>query len=642
MGHAVGSDDPATERVQSNAPKDSDARSRWISRLSPATAIEGALKVVLASALLAELGIVFYNTLSRALFGTSVVWTLEAAELALSTIAFLGGALAYLRGDHAFIRLLVDALPSKWRHICHAVVEFLVLIVAVTMTATSLPLFLSEWTEFTPILRIHTSWFVLPLVISMFVLAVTALERLIAQPRQTVLAVGASCAAVLLLVALTGDAWRPWVAGQPTLIVALGLFFATVLIGLPVGFALLLGALVQLYATGTMPLIALAHTTVSGVSSFILLALPFFIFAAIIMNQGGLSVRLVRLAQVCVGHFRGGLLQVMVVSMYIVSGLSGSKSADMAAVGSVMRDMLRREGYSLEQSAAVLNSSAVMGETVPPSLAMLVLAAVTTLSVGALFVGGLIPAAVIGLCLMTLIYLQSRRSRRQRLPRAPLKELTPALANGVLPLLMPVILIGGILLGVGTPTEVSSFAVVYGLLLSGLVYHELGFRVFLRSLVDCAAMAGMILFILSAASSFAWMLTTAQLPQRLVRALGGVHQNQWLFMLASILLLVVAGSVLEGLPALLILAPILMPIASQIGVSDLQYGIVLVLAMGLGSHLPPFGVGFYIACAICGTTIEKSAREMLPYAIVLGLGLLLVALVPVFTLFLPISLHLGG
>jgi tripartite ATP-independent transporter DctM subunit len=622
--------------------KHPSALRRWISHPSPAAAIDGTLKLVLALALLAELGVVFFNTLSRALFGSSVVWTIEAAELALSTIAFLGGALAYRRGGHAFVRLLTEALPLGCRRVCHALVEFFVLTVAVTMSFNAVPLFLSQWVEYTPILRMSTSWFVLPLAVSMIVLAITSIERLLAQHRPTVLSVGVLFATFLSLLALAQDAWRPWVVGQGPLIIAVGLFFFTVLIGLPVGFALLLGALTHLSVMGTMPMIALAHTTVSGVGSFVLLALPFFILAASIMNQGGLSLRLVRLAQMCVGHLRGGLLQVMVVSMYIVSGLSGSKSADMAAVGSVMRDMLRREGYSLEESAAVLNSSAVMGETVPPSLAMLVLASVTTLSVGALFMGGLVPAAVVGVCLMVLIYLQSGRSRVVRTPRASLRQITAATLGGVLPLLMPVMLIGGILLGVGTPTEVSSFAVIYGLVLSVFVYRELGVRAFVRGLIDCAAVSGMILFILSAASSFAWMLTIAQLPQRLVGILGGAHQSQWVFMLASILLLVVAGSILEGLPALLILAPILMPIASQIGVNDLQYGIVLVLAMGLGSHLPPFGVGFYIACAICDTTIEKSARAMIPYAIVLCLGLVLVALVPLFTLFLPSRMHLTG
>ena len=348
-----------------------------------------------------------------------------------------------------------------------------------------------------------------------------------------------------------------------------------------------------------------------------------------------------RFVHALVGHFRNGLLQVMVVSMYIVSGLSGAKTADVAAVGSVMRDMLRRQGYSLEQSAAVLAASAVMGETVPPSIAMLVLASVTTLSVGALFIAGLIPAVVVAACLMALIYVQARRSNAARAPRASLRELTTATLSGLLPLLMPVILFAGILMGIGTPTEVSSFAVVYGLALAAL-YGELSWRELLDSVIDCAALSGMILFILAAASSFSWTLSVAHLPQRLIGVLSSVHNNKWLFLFGSILLLVVIGSILEGLPALLILAPILMPIASQVGVSQLHYGIMLVIAMGIGIFIPPVGIGFYVCCAVLDTTIEKSARAMIPFLIVVCIGLLVVALVPWFTLFLPAKFNLAG
>jgi tripartite ATP-independent transporter DctM subunit len=348
------------------------------------------------------------------------------------------------------------------------------------------------------------------------------------------------------------------------------------------------------------------------------------------------------LVQVFVGHFRGGLLQVMVISMYVVSGLSGSKSADVAAVGSVMRDMLRRERYNVEQATAVLAASAVMGETVPPSIPMLVLGSVTSLSIGSLFIAGFIPAAVVGLCLMILIYLQARKSQVGRSTRPTLRQLGSASLSGILPLLMPVILIGGILLGVGTPTEVSSFAVIYGLVLAGFIYRELGFRVFLRGIIDCAAMSGMILFILAGASSFAWTLTIAQLPQRLVGLLGGVQDSQMLFILASIVLLIVTGTLLEGLPALVILAPILLPIAQQIGVSQLHFGIVLLIAMGIGAVMPPVGALFYVACAVCETTIEKSGRAMIPFLVVLCFALLLVALVPWFTLYLPMKFHLAG
>ncbi len=608
----------------------------------PAMAIDVTLKTVLALAVLSELGVIFFSILSRSLFGRPWNWTNEVAELALSTIAFLGGAFAYRRGQHAFIRMLIDALPLRYRRACYALVELLVLAVAITTGLNGFPLLVAQWDEFTLVLRMRATWFALPLVASMGILAVTAIERLVAQHRPTVLAVGTAFSTLVLILALARNVWRPWFTSDAALTLALCLFLFTILIGLPVGFALLLGALAYIYASGTVPMIALATSTLRGVGSFVLLAIPFFIFAAMIMEQGGISLRLVRLVQACVGHFRGGLLQVMVVSMYIVSGLSGSKSADIAAVGSVMREMLRRQGYSLEQATAVLAASAAMGETVPPSIAMLLLGAVTTLSIGALFLAGLIPAALVAICLIALIYFQARRSQSQRAPRASLRELARAGVESVLPFFMLVILFGGIILGIATPTEVSSFAVVYGLVLAGFIYRGFGVRAFVRIAIDCATASGMILFILAAASSFSWTLTIAHLPQRLVGVLTGAHQSQWLFLLASILLLIIAGSILEGLPSLLILAPILMPIASQVGVNELHYGIVLIIAMGIGTFIPPIGVGFYVTCAVCETTIEKSARAMIPYVVVLCVGVLLVALVPWFTLFLPAQFHFGG
>ena len=608
-------------------------------RPSWALAIDLPLQIILGAALLGELAVVFASVVSRSLLESPLVWTDEAARMSLSTMAFLGGAFAYRRGEHAFIRTLIEMLSLGWQRVCQALVELLVLTVALTTGVTSIPFLIAQRDELTPVLQMRGSWFVLPLVVAMFVLTLTAIERLFRQHRPTILGVGTAFALLVLAVVLTREVWRPWFVGEAALNLSLGLFFLTVLIGLPVAFALLLGALGYLYSAGTVPMAALAHTMVNGISNFVLLALPFFVLAAVVMNQGGISLRLVRFVQALVGHFRGGLLQVMVVSMYLVSGLSGAKSADVAAVGSVMREMLRRRGYSLEQAAAVLAASAAMGETVPPSVAMLVLGSVTTLSIGTLFIAGLIPAAVIALCLMALIYAQSWRSPGLRSPRAGLREMAGAGLAGTLPLLMPVILLGGILFGVATPTEVSSFAVVYGLVLAGVIYRELGLRELVRGLVDCATVSGFILFILAAASSFAWTLTVARLPQRLIALLTGTHQSQGLFMVASIVLLIVAGTILEGLPALLILAPLLMPIAGQVGVNEIHYGIVLVIAMGIGAFMPPVGVGFYVTCAVCGTSIEKSAQAMIPYLIVLCLGLLLVALVPWFTLFLPERLH---
>ncbi len=599
------------------------------------------LKFVLAIALLTEIGVVFFNIISRSFFDFPLLWSDEAAKLALSTIAFLGGALAYRRDEHAAVRALLSRISLQWQDIFAVVTHYLVLTVAIIAGFSSYPLLIVKWDELTPILQMHSSWYGVPLILSMVILAITAVERLVASARGVVLRVGVLFGCFVVLLALSRHIWLPWFAGDAGLVLSLGLFFGTVLLGLPVGFALLLGSLGFLYVSDTVPMVALAQNMVDGTGNFVLLALPFFIFAGMIMETGGISERLVRFVHSLVGHFRGGLLHVMVVSMYIVSGLSGAKTADVAAVGAVMRDMLRKEGYSLEKSAAVLAASAAMGETVPPSIAMLVLGSVTTISVGALFVAGIIPAAVIALCIMALIYVQARRDNAPRIARAPLREMLSTGLGAVLPLMMPVILFLGILLGIGTPTEVSSFAVVYGLILAGLIYRQLGWDQFIRSLISCSAISGMILFILAAASSFSWVLKVAYLPQRLVEILSSVHESEWLFMMGSILLLIVVGSILEGLPALLILAPILMPIAVQVGISPLHYGIVLLIAMGIGLFMPPIGVGFYVSCAVCETTIERSSRAMVPYLCVLVVGLLLVALVPWFTLALPAAFNLG-
>lgn len=597
---------------------------------------------VIGVALAGELGAVFCDVVARTLFDSPFLWSEEVAKLALSTLAFLGGAVAYRRGHHSFVRAFIDALAPAARHSCLVLSDLLVLLVAAVTGLAALPLLAARWSELTPILAIEGTWIALPLGLGMALLALHALDRLLRQDRRTVLLAGAALALALALVISTREAWLPFLAGDGAISLALALFLVTVLAGLPVAFALLLGTAAYLYASDTAPMVALPQNMVDGTGNFVLLALPFFILAGLVMERGGISLRLVRFVHALVGHLRGGLLQVMVASMYLVSGISGSKTADVAAVGSVMRDMLKREGYSLGEGAAVLAASAAMGETVPPSIAMLVLGSITSLSMAALFLGGLAPAAVIALCLMALIHIRARRSGTVPARRAPVAVLARASLGAVLPLLMPVILFAGILLGVATPTEVSSFAVVYGLVLAVIVYRELDWRGLLRTVIDGASLAGMILFVLAAASSFSWVLTVAYLPQRLVELLHRVDDSAPVFLLGSIALLIVIGSLLEGLPALIILAPLLLPIAGQIGVSELHYGIVLLIAMGVGAFMPPVGVGFYVACAVVGTGIEGAARIMLPYLAVLVLGLLIVAFVPWFTLVLPRAFGFGG
>ena len=243
---------------------------------------------------------------------------------------------------------------------------------------------------------------------------------------------------------------------------------------------MLLGSVIFLMISGVAPLIAVAQNTFDGTSNYILLTLPFFIWAGLIMEKGGISLRLVRFAMTLVGHMRGGLLQVVVLTIYMVSGISGSKIADVVAVGSVLRRELQRQGYKPEQGAAVLASSAAMSETIPPSLAMLVLGSVAPISIGTLFIAGLLPAAVIALLLMLLNYVLSRRGNMTSAPRATAPELLRATGGAVLPLVMPVIMVIGIRFGVATPTEVSSVAVLYGLILAFVIYRAVDLKALVR------------------------------------------------------------------------------------------------------------------------------------------------------------------
>jgi len=578
---------------------------------------------------------VLINVAGRTLSASGFLWTAEVAQFALSVLTFVGGVVAYRRLQHLPVRVLTNVLPPILRSASEVLAEYFVLLGAIVAGVASISLVQTTWNEQTPILRVPAATIALPLCLSLVLLAMYSLERLLGADRRLVVVIGAALGLVLAIAAFTRSTWQPQVTPAIATSTVLLVFLFTVLTGLPVGFALILATAGYLWVSNSSPMVALPQNMVNGTGNYVLLAVPFFVLAGLVMERGGLSLRLVRFVQALAGHLRGGLLQVVVVSMYLVSGLSGSKAADVAAVGSVIRDMLAREGYPPSEGAAVLAASAAMGETVPPSIAMLVLGSITSLSIAALFIGGLIPAAVIGVCLMALIYLRARIANAPRTPRAGAAVLRAAGAGAILPLLLPLLLFGGIMFGIATPTEISSFAVLYGVALAVFVYREMGARSVMRTLVDSAALSGMVLFILAAASAFSWVLTIASLPQHLVEMLHRVNDSAVVFLLGSILLLIIAGSLLEGLPALNVLAPLLLPIATQIGISPLHYGIVLVIAMGIGAFMPPAGVGFYVCCAIQRTAVEPAARAMVPYLAVLVAGLLVVAFVPAFTLVLP-------
>jgi tripartite ATP-independent transporter DctM subunit len=591
-------------------------------------------EVVVVATLAGELLVVIANVLARSYLHRSFLWTDEVARLVLSILAFLGGALAYRRRDHASVRLFINFLPRQAQLVFLALADVLVLLISALAGIASIEFLASSWQERTPVLQLPAALIGFPLPAGMALLVIYAANNLWREHRVLGLKLFVLVALLMVGGVATKDVWMPWFDGDWAIITALVIFILGIFGGVPVGFVLLLSTAAYAFITGTTSLVVLPQSMVNGTGNFILLAIPFFILAGLIMERGGISARLIHFISAIVGHTRGGLLQVAVASMYVISGLSGSKPADVAAVGTVMRDELR-DRHGAEEGAAVLAASAIMGETVPPSIAMLIVGSITNVSVAAMFVGGMIPAAVMALALMALIYVRARKAAAPSVARVPLRGVARAALGALLPLLLPGMLLGGILFGVATPTEVSAFAVLYGVVLATVVYRSMPLATFLRTMVDTAALTGVLLFIFAASSGFSWALTVAYLPQRLVEMLHSVGASTSIFMLGSIALLIVVGVLLEGLPSLNVLAPLLVPIAAKLGLSEIHYALVLIIAMGVGGFMPLAGVGFYVCCAVMRCNIEAASRAMLPYLMVIIAGLLLVAFVPWFSLFLP-------
>jgi tripartite ATP-independent transporter DctM subunit len=600
--------------------------------------IERAAEVVVVLALAVEVVAMFGNVIYRSLLDSSLLWSLEVGELALVVMTFLGGAIAYPRNEHMALHAAVSRLPRRWHNGIEAFCHCQVFAMAVVGCWLAWQMMLSRWGEQTPYLGLSAIWFAVPMIVGMALLAYFAVKRVLRQPRREVI-VSSVLVALLVATVVAVAATLGAEARGYALTVAFGIFALQLVLGVPIGFALLMFTLLYLHTSKLVPLSVVPINLQAGISSFVMLSIPFFILAGYVMTEGGLSRRLTEFVIAIVGRFRGGMLQVIVVCMYIMSGISGSKVADVAAVGTTMNDVMRKEGYDPGETAAVLASGAIMGETVPPSIAMLVLASVTSLSIGTMFAAGLLPAAVMAMCLMVLIYFRSRH-RAVTSKRHSSSEIARTALSAVPALVAPVILIGGIVSGIATPTEVSSTAVIYALLLSVLVYRSLTAAQLWRVMAQTAAQAGMVLFITSTASTLSWSLTLAKVPQGIAALFGVLHGSAWLFMLATIVTLVLMGALLEGLPALLIFGPLLLPMVPTFGIDPIQYGMVMIIAMGLGAFSPPIGVGMFVTCSIAGTTMENAARHMGPYLLVLVVGLLLVAFVPWFSLVVPRLLHM--
>jgi tripartite ATP-independent transporter DctM subunit len=601
--------------------------------------LEHTFDVVLGLVLLVELALLFGNTAMRAISNNSLVWANEVSEYALTGLAFVGGAIAYHRGMHMVVRFVIDRLPRHLWEYAECARHYFVLVAAGFGVVYTIPMWINSRNNLTTVLQVSKSWTLLPFMIGMVLTALFALTELARHTRRNNLVAGAGVLALGVAWFVAQHLTGPW-DGPAGIAFALALLLLLVFAGVPIAFVLSVTAYIYIFGSGEADPMAVSFALTNGISSFILLAVPFFILAGKIMTDGGLTKPLADWVTAAVGRLQGGLLQAVVIAMYIFSGISGSKIADVAAVGTTLKGMLKEQGYEPAESAAVLSAAGIMGETIPPSLVMMVLASITTLSVAGFFVAGVVPAALLGLCLMAIVYWRARKLNWPRCAKTTWPQRLKITYRAFPALLVPIILIFGIVGGFATTTEVSSFAVVYAILISVFLYRGMGFRSFLTTLADSATMSGMVLFMVSAGSAFSWTLAVSGLQTVVSAFLDTLGGSAVAFMAFSMVLMVIMGSVLEGLPSLLIFGPMLLQMTTQYGINPMHFGIVIIIAMGIGTFIPPFGICYFVTCAVMDTPVEKVTPRFMPYLAVLVIGLIVIAIFPAISLALPHAFNL--
>jgi tripartite ATP-independent transporter DctM subunit len=598
--------------------------------LSSLLALVDAVAAVL---LAADLIVVLLSVYYRYVLAAPIEWADDVARGLMVAMSFFGAASALARNENAGVAFFVEKLGLQARRRVDAVAALVVLITAVSVAwyATALGRFTTGQTTGSG-LPLELTFY--PMGAGALCMAVFALAQLCRRKLSDI--AFAVIAALALAAAAYG--WRfveagPARSGVPML---LG-FVACVVGGVPIGFALAFTALVYIWIEGALPGLIFAQQMARGIDNFVLLAIPFFILVGYLMEANGMSVRLIALLERLVGRARGGLNIVMVLSMVIFSGISGSKMADVAAVGSVLIPAARRSRQSPGGAVALLAASAVMAETIPPCINLIILGFVANLSIGGLFMAGLAPAGLMALALIGAVILLGGNARLPDEARLSTASLAQLWRGAIVTLGLVIIIFVGFRFGVATATEISAFAALYALVVGGLAFRELGPRAAARSFINAATRSGLVLFIVAAAQALAFVLTLQQFPQTLAETMIALSQNAgaWPFLVLSILILIVMGSILEGAAALIIFGPLLIPVAGQIGINGLHFGVVLVIAMGIGLFAPPLGLGLYGACLIGGVPIETTMRPILGYLGLLLLCLLLIAFIPGLTLWLP-------
>jgi tripartite ATP-independent transporter DctM subunit len=593
----------------------------------------GRIVEMLAGVLVAvETLILFAGVVARYVFHAPLIWSDELASILFLWLAMLGAVVAYRRVEHMRMGALIDRADPPRRAFFEALALCVGLAFLGFVLKPSIEYAIDEAAVVTPALEIPTVWraAALPMGIALMLLAGLARIGRSARIADLAIAIGV-IAAVSVTLMLAGSSLAA--LGNYKLV----LFFVlltggAVLAGIPIAFAFGIGTFAFLASTTRLPMTVVIGRLDEGMSHIILLAVPLFVFLGLLIEITGLARYMVGFLASLIGHVRGGLHYVLLAAMYLVSGISGSKAADMAAVAPVLFPEMKARGARGGDLVALLAATGAQTETIPPSLVLITIGSVTGVSISAMFTGGLLPGAVMAVMLAGVVFWRRRADPVSAGRGAGGAEIGRAFALALPGLILPFVIRAAVVEGIASATEVSTIGVIYGfayaIVAAALFGQKIAWRRIWPALVDTAALSGAILFIIGTATGMAWALTQSGFSRALAEVMTGMPGGSVSFMAASIVAFMILGSVLEGIPSIVLFGPLLFPIARAVGIHEVHYAMVVILAMGIGLFAPPFGVGYYTACAIGRIDPAEGLRAIWPYMLSLLLGLVLVAAIP--------------
>lgn len=597
----------------------------------PLDVVEAALgrvvDVAAAALLLADILLLGWAVTARYALNIPVTWVEEAATLVFLWFGMLGVAGALRRRIHLRLTFVLSRMRPDARQRTERLAHLVLLVFLLKLVVPTIALIELNHIVTSPNLGVPGS---VPAAATLVSIALMGVFLLIQMWREMTKPAFALSVAGAALCALALELAPPFLAdlGNLNLLLFFGLGVMTlIVIGVPIAFAFGASTVSYFALTSDLPLTVIVGRINEGMSHFILLTIPLFIFLGIQIQYTGMARAMINFVMALIGPARGGLSYVMLCAMYLVSGISGAKAADMAAIGPILAPAMKERGVRDGDTAALLAVSAAAAETIPPSLVLIIMGSVTGISIASLFVGGLVPAVVCMVALAVAVYARSRGERRGT-DRRDLKVIGRTLVVAIPALALPLIIRAAVLEGVATATEVAVIGVAYVAVVGALMMRGVSLRRLGGILVETTALTGTIMIIIALAGAMSWALTQSGFADTLVAAMRQLPGGKVTFLAVSILAFVVFGSILEGIPAIVLFGPLLVPVAQSLGVHPVQYAMVVLLSMGLGLFSPPFGYGYYTACAITKTSPDEAMWNMVPYLGALLAAIVLVAAFP--------------